>query len=420
MTRPMLHIDSDYFLTAFRELAAIGRDPSGRGYQRLAWSPAEREAHRWFRERAQQLGLIVSTDEAGNSFADFIPPHVKDRPALAFGSHLDSVPYGGTYDGGYGVVAALSAAKTLMDSGLPFARPFRVMAFTDEEGPRFGTGLLGSKAVTGALDMEHVRSAHDQAGTTLREAMANFGCDLEKLPNAAQHLSRYFGYVELHIEQGPRLERLGIPIATVTAITGIRQVSLHFEGQANHAGTTPKPERQNALRSAAETIMQFSAYVDGTDNLVANPGRITAHPNATNVVPGSVRLDWDIRSPEPELLEQATAALISMAERAGASFGVTLTTDIFHDVPPCPLHEPWMEAIEGAASHLGLTSTRLVSWAGHDAGVMGMVMPAAMIFIPSRKGVSHAPEEYSSDDAMLDGVRVLAETAADLLTRVES
>ncbi|NMP21769.1 M20 family metallo-hydrolase [Sulfobacillus harzensis] len=417
MSQSSIRIDSTYFLTIFRQLAAIGQGSSQTGYMRVAWSEAEREAHRWFRQTAEALGLTVFQDQAGNSFADFVPPGVSDTlPRLALGSHLDSVPHGGTFDGGYGVAAALAAAKALIVESRALRRPFRIAAFTDEEGPRFGTGLLGSKAVAGLLDMDHVRVAQDRDGVALREAMAHYGFDLDALPQAERLKESFLGYLELHIEQGPRLERQGLGVAAVTDITGIRQVAVRFTGKTNHAGTTPKEERQNALRAAAETIMQFSAYVDGTDQLTANPGRIDVHPNATNVVPGFCRLDWDIRSPDATRLDEAVEALSNMAERAGASFGVAVSVETFHDVVPCPMHEPWVESIERAASRLNLASTRLVSWAGHDAGVLGRVMPAAMIFIPSQNGISHAPEEFSSDQAMLDGVRVLAETAYGLLT----
>lgn len=415
MTVSTVSIDSAFFLQAFSELAQIGRDPSGRGYQRLAWSEAEREAHRWFCDRAGHLGLKVWTDAAGNSFADLESP--KTGPALAIGSHLDTVPFGGAYDGGYGVVGALAAAEAIQRAGLKLSRPLRICAFTDEEGPRFGTGLLGSKAVVGALDMDLVRQAHDREGTPLKEAMARFGLDLENLPSAAGVRPTFWGYVELHIEQGPRLEKSQIRTAAVTAITGIQQVSLHFVGKTNHAGTTPKPDRRNALRAAAETIAQFSPWVDGQDELVANPGQITVHPNAANVVPGEVRLDWDVRSPDPHRLQTAVQHLITVAEEVSRPFHITVDSQIFHDVPPCPMHPEWIEAVSSAAKRLHLSCDHLVSWAGHDAGVLGRVMPAAMIFIPSRAGVSHAPEEYSTDEAMLDGVQLLAQTAADLLTR---
>ncbi len=416
MSASHIRPDSSYFLTIFSELAAIGKSPDGSGYLRVAWSDAERSAHRWFREKAEALGLRVFQDQAGNSFADFVPPAIDNAlPRLAFGSHLDSVPHGGTFDGGYGVAAALAVAKALMEQSSSLRRPFRLAAFTDEEGPRFGTGLLGSKAVAGLLDMEHVRPAQDTEGVTLRHAMAAHGFDLERLPEASGLKESFSGYLEIHIEQGPRLERQGLAVAAVTDITGIRQVALNFTGKTNHAGTTPKDERQNALRAAAETIMQFSAFVDGTQDLTANPGHIEVHPNAANVVPGHVRLDWDIRSPDPALLDEALDALVNMAERSGASFGVSVLADVFHDVVPCPMYEPWVGVIEDAATRLNLPAARLVSWAGHDAGVLGRVMPAAMIFIPSQKGISHAPEEFSSDQAMLDGVRVLAETAYRLL-----
>lgn len=416
MSHERLNIDADFLFQAFAELGVIGRDPGGRGYQRLAWTDAERDAHRWFRERAHGLGFEVWSDQAGNSYADFAGGADPDLPALTIGSHLDTVPFGGAFDGGLGVVAALVAAKAIRDQGNHLKRPLRVAAFTDEEGPRFGTGLLGSKALAGALEMDLVRQARDQQDVVLQDAMAQCGYDLEKLPAVHNLLNRFYGYIELHIEQGPRLENSGIPTAAVTAITGIRQVRLDFSGKTNHAGTTPKPDRQNALRAAAESIAQFSVWVDGTDNLVANPGRITVHPNAANVVPGEARLDWDLRSPDPGLLDQAVERLAEMASDAARPFRVDVKHQVFHDVPSCPMSEAWIGAIEEAAQELHLTSTRLVSWAGHDAGVLGRVIPAAMIFVPSRAGISHAPEESSSDSAMLDGTRLLAETAFHILT----
>ena len=328
---------------------------------------------------------------------------------------MDTVPFGGAYDGAYGVVGALAAAKALKESGLHLPRPLRVAAFTDEEGPRFGSGLFGSKAITGTLDMEHLRHAQDDQKLPLKDAMAQYGCNLEKLPAVSQSRSGFWGYLELHIEQGPRLERQQIPIATVTAITGIRQISLSFIGKANHAGTTPKAERQNALRAAAETIAHFSAYVDHRENLVANPGHIEVHPNAANVVPGEARLHWDIRSPNPALLDEAYSRLLAMAKEAGRPFQVAVEGKIFHDVPPSPLHRPWLTVIEAAAARCQLACTRLVSWAGHDAGVLGMVLPAAMIFVPSHQGLSHAPDELTADTDLLNGVAVLTETARQLL-----
>ena len=412
-------IDEDFFLKTFSALAGIGRDSEGRGYQRLAWSRAEREAHRWFRNQAEQLGFEVWTDHAGNSFADFSSQSDNEMPALTVGSHLDTVPYGGAFDGGLGIVAALTAAKAVRDSKTRFKRPLRLAAFTDEEGPRFGTGLLGSKAVSGALDMNLVRQAIDAHGTPLHDAMADFGCDLESLPLVHNTLKRFYGYLELHIEQGPRLERMNLPLGAVTVITGIRQMRLTFRGKSNHAGTTPKQDRQNTLRAAAETITRFSAYVDSTDNLVTNPGRIKVHPNATNVVPGETLLDWDIRSPDPNLLDLATQKLAEIAAQASAPFHIASEHKVFHDVPPCPLNDQWIGVIEKAAEELELPITRLVSWAGHDAGVLGRVIPAAMIFVPSRDGISHAPEEFSTDAAMLEGALLLTKTTYAILQEGE-
>ncbi len=417
MSSLRLGIDQAYLKDTFDQLAEIGRDPDGRGYQRLAWTEAEREAHRWFRSKAVQLGFSTWTDHAGNSFADFTGGADPSIPALAIGSHLDTVPYGGAFDGGLGVVAALAAGKAIRESGLTLARPLRLAAFTDEEGPRFGTGLLGSKALAGALDMDLIRNARDSTNISLNSAMATSACDLESLPLVQQSLKRFAGYLELHIEQGPRLERSNTRTGAVTAVTGIRQISVYFHGKTNHAGTTPKPERKNALRAASETIVRFSDWVDQTDNLVANPGKILVHPNAANVVPGEAQIDWDMRSPDSALLDQAYAKLAEYAENAAASMSMQATHQLFHDVPPCPLFSPWIQITEQCAHELDLSITRLVSWAGHDAGVLGLVIPSAMIFVPSRDGISHAPEEFSDDAALVDGTQLLGETALSILLK---
>lgn len=412
----LLTVDRSYLFQRFHELAQIGRRPDGRGYERLAFTPAERQAHQWFRDQAQALGLAVWSDAAGNSFADWDPGLGASTRALAVGSHLDTVPFGGAYDGGLGVVAALAVAKAFRDANIPVKHRLRIAAFTDEEGPRFGTGLLGSKAVAGLLDLELVRAAQDSHGIRLEDAMARAGLTLEALGQARQSLPSFLGYLELHIEQGPRLEQSGLKAAAVTVITGIRQLALEFEGKANHAGTTPKPARQNALRAAADTISRFGRWVDETENLVANPGRIEIHPNAANVIPGRVRLEWDIRSPSVAILNQAVEQLMRCAEDACAPFRIGVQSRLFHDVPPCELSEEWVALTERAAADLGLPTTRLVSWAGHDAGVLGSVIPAAMIFVPSRDGVSHAPDEYSTDEAVFNGTCLLAETARRILT----
>lgn len=417
MSSYRLLIDQAYLKETFQQLAEIGRDPGGRGYQRLAWTAAEREAHRWFRAKADQLGFPTWTDHAGNSFADFTGDADRSVPALAIGSHLDTVPYGGAFDGGLGVVAALAVGKAIKESGLTLARTLRLAAFTDEEGPRFGTGLLGSKALAGALDMDLIRNAHDSTGIPLNKAMAASACDLESLPLVQQSLKRFAGYLELHIEQGPRLERSDIRTGAVTAVTGIRQISVCFHGKTNHAGTTPKQERKNALRAASETIVRFSDWVDQTDNLVANPGKILVHPNAANVVPGEAQVDWDIRSPDSALLDQAYAKLDEYVQDVAASTGVEVTHRLFHDVPPCPLFSPWIQITEQCAQELDISITRLVSWAGHDAGVLGLVIPTAMIFVPSQAGISHAPEEFSSDAALVDGTQLLGQTALSILLK---
>lgn len=403
----MTWIDAEYLRGALDELADIGYDAEHGGYYRLAWSPQERQAHQWFRDRLTALGLRVWTDGAGNSFGQW---DIGDGPALAIGSHLDSVPSGGNYDGGLGVVAALATLKGLQDSGFRPSRPIRVAAFTDEEGPRFGTGLLGSKAVAGLLDLTHINSAQDAEGQSLSDAMAAYGFSIEALPAVKNTRPQYFGYLELHIEQGPRLEKAGLDIGVVTDITGISHLLITFSGTANHAGTTPKEERKSALVAASRFIVDFETFVLKQKDLVGNVGAVEVHPNAANVIPGETTLRIDVRSPDEKVLDAAVEWIRQRASAIQPDAAVSL----YHYVPPAHMHAPWLPVIEDAAAHFGYSSTRLVSWAGHDAGILSRVMPAAMLFVPSHAGISHAPEEWTAFDDVMHGAEVLAATTKAL------
>ncbi len=403
----MTLIDAQYLRSTLEELAEIGYDTERGGYHRLAWSSHERQAHQWFRNQLEALDLRVWSDAAGNSFGQW---DVGQGPALAIGSHLDSVPWGGNYDGGLGVVAALATVKGLRDRGLRPIRPIRVAAFTDEEGPRFGTGLLGSKAVAGFLDIDHIQSAHDAKGRTLADAMKEYGYSINDLETVSDSLDQFFGYLELHIEQGPRLENSGIDIGVVTDITGIAHLLVTFSGVANHAGTTPKNARHSALLAASQFILALEEFIAAKPDLVGNVGAIDVSPNAANVIPGEARLRIDIRSPHEETLD---AAMTWIHERAQA-VEPNASVSRYHYVAPAHMHSTWLPVIENAAENLGFSHTRLVSWAGHDAGILSHVMPAAMLFVPSHAGISHAPEEWTAFDDVLQGAEVLAATTQAL------
>ncbi len=402
-----MRIDSHYLQGALEELGHIGSRADQRGYYRLAWSPDERHAHSWFRDRLKALGLRVWTDGAGNSFGQW---DIGEGPALAIGSHLDSVPSGGNYDGGLGVLSALAAIKALQDSGFRPTRPIRITAFTDEEGPRFGTGLLGSKAVAGLLDFDQCKNAHDDKGRSLAEAMAEYGFSIDNLPSVKATLPDFYGYLELHIEQGPRLENSGVDIGVVTDITGIAQILVTFFGVANHAGTTPKEDRHSALLAASRFILALEDFIAQEPQIVGNVGSIEVSPNAANVIPSQAKLRIDVRSPNEHALYRAVAWIREHA----ALRDPDATVSVYHQVSPAHMHTAWLPVIENAAEGLGFSHTRLVSWAGHDAGILAHVIPAAMLFVPSHRGISHAPEEWTAFDDVLQGAEVLAETAKQL------
>ena len=408
----MTLIDADYLRGALEELSGIGYNGERGGYYRLAWSQNERQAHQWFRDKLQALGLRVWTDGAGNSFGQW---DAGNGPALAIGSHLDSVPSGGNYDGGLGVVSALATIKALRDHGCHPVRPIRVAAFTDEEGPRFGTGLLGSKAVAGLLDLDHLLVAKDAEGQSLADAMAEYGFSLAGLDAVKNTRPEFFGYLELHIEQGPRLEKDGLDIGVVTDITGIAHLAVSFPGVANHAGTTPKEDRHSALVAASHFIVSLEDFIAGRPQVVGTVGAIEVHPNAANVIPAMAVLRIDLRSPQEQELEAAMDWVREHARVVNPAAEATL----YHYVPPAHLHAPWLPIIESVTDRLGYSHTRLVSWAGHDAGILSGVMPAAMIFVPSRAGISHAPEEWTAFDDVLGGAEVLAAATRTISELIE-
>lgn len=397
----MTLIDADYLRGALDELSRIGYDGERGGYYRLAWSRHEREAHQWFRDKLEVLGLRVWTDGAGNSFGQW---DAGEGSALAIGSHLDSVPSGGNYDGGLGVVAALATVKALRDNGCQPVRPIRVAAFTDEEGPRFGTGLLGSKAIAGLLDLDHIKIARDADGKTLADTMAEYGFSVTDLHAVKDTRPDFFGYIELHIEQGPRLEKDGLDIGVVTDITGIAHLVVNFPGVANHAGTTPKEDRQSALVAASRFIVSLEDFIANRPQLVGNVGAIEVHPNAVNVIPAMTVLRIDLRSPQEQELEAA----VDWVRKRARIVNQAATVSLYHYVPPAHMHAPWLPILERETDRLGYSHTRLVSWAGHDAGILSSVMPAAMLFVPSHAGISHAPEEWTAFDDVLQGTEVLA------------
>jgi hydantoinase/carbamoylase family amidase len=394
------------------ELARIGGGADG-GVTRVAWSSELFAAYEWAAGRMRALGLEVEIDPAGNLIGRWQAGGEGGRAVLV-GSHLDTVPSGGRFDGVLGVVGAIHAVARLKEEGFEPARPLWIAAFMDEEGTRFNAALFGSRAFTGE-DLTGVGGRLDATGVSLREAIADAGFDLDQV-GAAHGIEDVGAYLELHIEQGPVLEAAGVEIGVVTSIVGLRGYRVRLTGEANHAGTTPMGLRRDALAGAARIALELRDAARARDAVTVNVGKLLVEPGGANVVPGVADFTIDIRSPaaaeikELEHVVEATVARIAEEEGLVAELEQTFVLE------PLELDPELVGVVERAARAEGASSMRMPSGAGHDAMLVGRRASAAMIFVPSRGGVSHSPEEYSSPAHVELGMRVLAGALRQILS----
>ena len=384
--------------------ARIGADERG-GVSRFAWTPDLGQANAWLTERLAELGLDPELDPAGNVLGRWENGEGK---AVLLGSHLDTVPNGGRFDGALGVLAALDVVRRLQAGGVEPRRPVWVASFNDEEGARFQTGMLGSRAFCGECDLD------DWGRRGIPEAMAEAGQDFARLTEA-RGVDQIGAYLELHIEQGPVLERSGVDLGIVTAITGILGFRARFLGEANHAGTTPMEHRRDALAGAARAVLALRAEARARIDMTANVGVISAEPGGFNVVPGTAEFTIDVRSPSPERYAELEPFVRETLTAIAADEGLGLELAETHRKPPVALDPDLQDALEAAAQEEGATTLRMPSGAGHDAMVLAHHVPAAMLFVPSRGGVSHSPEEFTSPEQCELGARVLARTVRRLV-----
>jgi allantoate deiminase len=391
------------------ELARLGGGPDG-GVTRVAWSPELFAAYTWIGDRLRKLGLEVEVDAAGNVLAKWSAG--SGSPVLV-GSHLDTVPSGGRFDGVLGVVSALHAVRRLKAEGFEPARPLWVVAFMDEEGTRFDAALFGSRAFTGE-DVTGLGERVDANGVSLREAMAAAGYDVARAGDA-DRVADVGAYLELHIEQGPVLEAAGIEIGVVTSIVGLRGYRVRLTGQANHAGTTPMALRRDALAGAARIALELREAARSREAVTANVGKLTVAPGGANVVPGLADFTLDVRATTGAGLAELEQIVEETVARIAAEEGLAVDLQQTFALEPLELDPMLVDVVARAAATEGASSLRMPSGAGHDAMLIGRRAPAAMIFVPSRGGISHCPDEYSSPAHIDLGVGVLASALRELL-----
>ena len=390
-----------------RKLASFSEDAGGT--RRTFLSPPMLDCHREVSSWMRALGMTVSVDAVGN-LRGVYPGASRGAPRILMGSHLDTVPNAGAFDGILGVVIAVGLVQSLQDQKLPFG--IEVVGFSEEEGVRFGVPFIGSRALVGRVDDE-LLGRKDQREISVRKAIEDFGLNPDEISKAIVS-DDVLGYIEFHIEQGPVLESLGRPLGAVEAITGQNRLEFTFTGQANHAGTTPMNLRHDALAAAAEWIVSVENLARGTPGMVATVGFVEAKPGATNVIPGEARATLDIRHASDRARTEALDELIRQAESIAARRGMAVKWRMLLAQNAVAMDPFLTQQIERAIQKAGCDVHRMASGAGHDAMILAEKIPAAMIFLRTPGGISHDPAE----SVHVDDVAKALECGYHLMTQL--
>jgi beta-ureidopropionase / N-carbamoyl-L-amino-acid hydrolase len=405
--RAQPRVNGERLLRQLEALAEYGRNEEG-GVSRVAYSEADREGRAYVLSLMREAGLEVEVDAAANLVGRRPGREAGLRP-LAFGSHIDSVPMGGNYDGPVGSLAAIELARTLREQGIATRHPLEVLVFSNEEGGKTGSRVLSGEHEERELEL---RTA---SGRTIGEGIAFLGGDPARLAEVAREPGSLAAFVELHIEQGGVLEAAGLDIGVVEGIVGIKRWDVAWEGFANHAGTTPMGQRQDALLSAARFVQAVNEAARARPGRqVATVGRIAAEPGAPNVIPGRVTASLEIRDLEAATIERLHEEIARRSEEIARADGTRVSLEeIYHS--RAALADPVvMRPVAAAAEALGLSAMTMPSGAGHDAQSMARLGPMGMIFIPSVGGISHAPSEFSRPEDVVAGADVLLRTVLRL------
>jgi N-carbamoyl-L-amino-acid hydrolase len=404
-------------LEANGHIGEVGAE-EGWGRTVLTGTEADRRARDRFVERLEDAGLEVRVDPVGNVAGRWVPEGADpDAPAVAAGSHLDSVPEGGIFDGPLGAYGALEAVRAIAESPVEPTRPLEVVSWTEEEGVRFGTGLLGSSVAAGVRSADEALALADGDGATLGEALERIGYRGEATVDPAG----WAAWLELHVEQGTVLESAGVPVGVVTAIAGIGNCAVTFEGEANHAGATPMDERRDTLAAASEFVLGVERtareQVDaGHEAAVGTVGNVEVSPNANNVVPGRVDVTTDQRDVDPDVLRDLIDGAEASARRIAEERPVTVEFDHYRLTGPSRMADRCVAAARGAAERAGLGSREMHSAGLHDTANVANVTDTVLLFAPSEDGVSHNPREWTDWADCANATRVLAGAMADLAT----
>jgi N-carbamoyl-L-amino-acid hydrolase len=401
-------INADRLRASLEALARFGRNPQG-GVTRVAWTQADIDARRFvMQELMPAAGLAVRVDPAGSIYGR---REGKEKlPVILFGSHIDSVTEGGNFDGDLGSMAAIEIMRTLSEKKIETRHPLECVVWSNEEGEHFGRGLFGSRAVLGQFEPGELDD-HDERGVSIRDAVGGVGGDLSRIREAGRKPGEIAAYLELHIEQGGVLDKAGVPIGVVEGIVGIVRYAVEVSGQANHAGTTPMPDRHDAMVAAARLVVAArEEIVREPGRQVGTVGKLGVHPNVPNIIPGRVDLVLELR----DLSMEKVHAIGKRIEVRAAEIAVETGTVI--RLSPMSTHEPALASaairsiIGREAAAAGLRTMSMPSGAGHDAQMLARIAPMGMIFVPSVGGISHSPKELTSWEDAAGGCEVLYRT----------
>lgn len=412
MSRSRALINSDRLWATIMDMAEIGALPRG-GSCRLALTDEDRGARDLFVSWCREAGCRVEIDGLGNIFA-VRPGRDGDRPCILTGSHLDTQPHGGRFDGVYGVLAGLEAIRALNEQGVETRAPLAVVNWTNEEGVRFSPGLTGSSVFGGLIDLDEARAIRCVDGPTVGAELERIGyagtITREALPVGA--------YVELHIEQGPVLENLGKPIGIVEAVQGVRWFRLEIEGEDRHAGTTPMTERRDAAMAAARFALEMRGRAcSASADIRFTVGRVRVEPGSPNTVPGYAEISIDLRHQSDDVLDAVEAEMGRFAGELADLEGVTARIATLMRVPPVTFDERCLSTLAGIAERSGAGFERMISGAMHDASVMARVVPSALVFVPCRGGISHNEAEWAEPEHLAAGCQLLCDALIELAAR---
>ncbi|GAA3394907.1 allantoate amidohydrolase [Streptomyces roseoviridis] len=402
---------SETFHAMWRSLRPLGRSDATGGYRRYAWTAADADCRLWFRMQAEARRLDVETDRNGNQWAWLGDPTAGD--AVVTGSHLDSVPDGGAFDGPLGVVSAFAALDELRARGVSFRRPLAIVNFGDEEGARFGLACVGSRLAAGQLTREKAFELRDADGVSLPRAMEAAGYDPEAIGPDPERLARIGAFVELHVEQGRALDLSGDPVGIASAIWPHGRWRYDFRGEANHAGTTRIADRRDPMLPYAETVLAARREAE-LAGAVATFGKIAVEPNGVNAIPSLVRGWLDARAADEATLDEVIGGIQNAAREHAARHGVELGVTRESFTPVVDFEHALRDELARILGESAGKVPVLGTGAGHDAGILSASVPTAMLFVRNPTGVSHSPAEFAAEDDCLAGVRALADVLEGL------